>query len=54
MRLVNGDDVLAQNVNDDAAFEPVHQGSSEAIYFKALCGKDPPPAEAVDDAGGGG
>ena len=43
VRLVNGDDVLAQNVDDNAKYAPVHQGSSEAIYYKALCGTEPPP-----------
>ena len=53
VRLVNGEDVLAQNVNDGATYDPVHQGSAEAIYFKALCGKEAPPPEASDDTEGG-
>jgi hypothetical protein len=53
VRLVNEGKVLSQNVNDKAPYKPVHQGSSEAIYFKALCGKEAPPPEPPADAATG-
>jgi hypothetical protein len=50
VRLVDQGKTVSQNVNDKAPYEPVHQGSSEAIYFKALCSKEAPPPEPPADA----
>jgi hypothetical protein len=40
VRLMNGEQVLSENVNDTTPYTAVHPGSAEAIYFKALCDKD--------------
>jgi len=40
VRLVGGAQVYRQQVPQTAGFTPVRDGSSEAIYFKALCGRD--------------
>lgn len=40
VRLVGDGQVYRQQVPQTAGFTPVRDGSSEAIYFKALCGRD--------------
>jgi hypothetical protein len=54
IRLVNGDDVYNQPVSPTLEFHPVSFGSADAIYLKALCGKDvaPPEDQATEDTGG--
>lgn len=40
IRLVQDGKVTTTNSTPGAEFRPVNYGSSEAIYFKALCGRD--------------
>lgn len=40
IKLTSDGKVLADNVNKLAQFEPINPGSAEAMYFKALCGKE--------------
>ena len=40
LRLVNGDNVYHQPVSPTTDYHPVSFGSADAIYYKALCGKE--------------
>lgn len=50
VRLLDGDKVLTERVDALAEFAPVAAGSSEAIYFRALCGKDAANDAALPEA----
>jgi hypothetical protein len=39
--------VLAEKADNQARFGPINPGSAEAIYFKALCGKEVAGAAAI-------
>ncbi|WEK47983.1 MAG: hypothetical protein P0Y56_06705 [Candidatus Andeanibacterium colombiense] len=45
LRLVNGDKIYNQPVSPTLEYHPVSFGSADAIYYKALCGKDIAPPE---------
>lgn len=48
VRLKNGDAVISETVTNYDDFTPINPGSSEALYFKALCYEEiplPPPTE---------
>ena len=40
LRLVNGDSVYNQPIDQTTEYHPVNFGSADAIYLKALCGKE--------------
>ena len=50
IRLLDGDEVLTENVNYQAAFLPINAGSAEAIYYKGLCGREPSVNDAIPEA----
>ena len=47
VKMISDGKVVSDNTNNAAQYVPVHFGSAEAMYYKALCGKP------VSDAGGG-
>lgn len=47
IRLLQGDVVATSSSTPGAEFRPVNYGSSEAIYFKALCGREIPAPEGA-------
>ncbi|KPL68569.1 hypothetical protein SZ64_10910 [Erythrobacter sp. SG61-1L] len=47
IRLLQGDVVATASSTPGAEFHPVNYGSSEAIYFKALCGREIPAPEGA-------
>jgi hypothetical protein len=50
MRLMDGAEVLTERSDLLAEFVPINAGSSEAIYYKALCGKEATTAVVVPEA----
>jgi hypothetical protein len=50
MRLLDGDEVLTERPDLQAEFLPINAGSSEAIYYKALCGKPASVEQALPEA----
>lgn len=53
IRLINADgSIYNQPMSQTLDYSPISFGSSDAIYYKALCGKDiePPEGYATDDA----
>lgn len=50
MRLRDGAEVLTDRVDLQAEFMPINAGSSEAIYYKALCGRPASVEEALPEA----
>lgn len=57
IKLMEGDKLLSERIDAMAEFLPINPGSSEAIYFRALCGRDaesaaalPEPSEADEGA----
>jgi hypothetical protein len=40
VKLTSDGKVLSDNTNNAAQYAPIHPGSAEAMYYKALCGKE--------------
>ncbi|HSG34127.1 MAG TPA: hypothetical protein VLA37_06295 [Sphingomonadaceae bacterium] len=41
VRLLDGDELATEQLNYQAEFLPINPGSAEAMYYRALCGKEP-------------
>jgi len=50
IRLLDGDKVLTERADHLAEFLPINAGSMEAVYFKALCGKQAAADAALPEA----
>lgn len=50
MRLMDGAEVLTQRSDLLAEFVPINAGSAEAIYYKALCGREASTAAVLPEA----
>jgi hypothetical protein len=48
VKLTSDGKVLSDSTSNTAQYVPIHSGSAEAMYYKALCGKD------VSDGGAAG
>lgn len=50
IRLLDGEKVVTERSDPLADFAPINAGSSEAIYYTALCGKEPSVNAAIPQA----